>query len=180
MMLYPTFSVANLIVNGPQPPVSPDSKKVPMRSRLSLVPVTAFLMTTWDLIADPMGSTQAGLWVYSNQGGVFFGVPMLNFFGWFFVTCIIIGFYLLVEAFLGIQPLRDYVPLSVNCLPLVAYFGVVLVYVLVAHPVELAVLTAFVMGFPLFLAVLGLFKGPETWLSANNINSEYRTLVATE
>ncbi|MEY3470962.1 MAG: hypothetical protein RLZZ223_312 [Candidatus Parcubacteria bacterium] len=56
--------------------------------------IGAILMTTFDLILDP-GATALGFWVWEIQGW-YYGVPLMNFFGWM-VTSIIsfAGFYLL-------------------------------------------------------------------------------------
>lgn len=43
--------------------------------------VAAFVMTQWDLVMDPPGSTLAKAWIW-HDGGAFFGVPISNFFGW--------------------------------------------------------------------------------------------------
>ena len=51
-----------------------------------IVPITtALLMTMWDLVTDPQASTIGGIWVW-RDGGNYFGVPISNFIGWFFVV----------------------------------------------------------------------------------------------
>ncbi len=53
-----------------------------------IVPVTAGLvMAMWDLVSDPTASTISGSWIWED-GGSYFGVPISNFFGWFFVVYI--------------------------------------------------------------------------------------------
>lgn len=42
--------------------------------------VTAFIATTFDLVLDP-GAVRLGFWQYAN-GGMWFGVPWLNYGGW--------------------------------------------------------------------------------------------------
>ena len=56
--------------------------------------IGAILMTTFDFILDP-GATALEFWVWEIQGW-YYGVPLMNFFGWM-VTSIIAfaGFYLL-------------------------------------------------------------------------------------
>jgi len=55
---------------------------------LFLVPfIAAFLMVMWDLCIDPLCATVASLWVW-RDGGPYFGVPIQNYFGWFFVVYI--------------------------------------------------------------------------------------------
>jgi uncharacterized membrane protein len=48
-----------------------------------LVPVLAsFVMVMWDLCIDPASSTIAGAWIWRDGGG-YFGVPLVNFLGWY-------------------------------------------------------------------------------------------------
>ncbi len=58
-------------------------------TRIFLVPLVAsFIMVIWDLCMDPIFSTVSSLWVWP-EGGAYFGVPLKNYFGWFFVVFII-------------------------------------------------------------------------------------------
>jgi uncharacterized membrane protein len=48
-----------------------------------LVPALAsFVMVMWDLCIDPASSTISGAWIWRDGGG-YFGVPLLNFLGWY-------------------------------------------------------------------------------------------------
>jgi uncharacterized membrane protein len=47
--------------------------------------VGAFAMTAWDLALDPATSTVNHAWIWENGGG-FFGVPLVNFLGWTFTV----------------------------------------------------------------------------------------------
>ncbi|MDD1775138.1 MAG: carotenoid biosynthesis protein [Methanobacterium sp.] len=56
--------------------------------QIFIVPLIAsFLMVMWDLTMDPVSSTIDGLWVWQTPG-VYFGVPISNFVGWFLVVYI--------------------------------------------------------------------------------------------
>ncbi len=58
-------------------------------ARVVLIPfVATFIMVMWDLCMDPLSSTIGALWVWQG-GGSYFGVPLQNYFGWFFVVYII-------------------------------------------------------------------------------------------
>jgi putative membrane protein len=54
--------------------------------------VGAFAMTAWDLAFDPATSTIRQTWIWENGGG-FFGVPLVNFLGWTFTV------YLFMQVF---------------------------------------------------------------------------------
>ncbi|GGE34986.1 hypothetical protein GCM10011391_12080 [Pullulanibacillus camelliae] len=53
---------------------------------LFLVPfVASFIMVMWDVVMDPIQSTINKSWIWRN-GGHYFGVPISNYLGWFFVV----------------------------------------------------------------------------------------------
>ena len=54
--------------------------------------VGAFTMTAWDLAFDPSLSTINQAWIWEDGGG-FFGVPLVNFLGWTFTV------YLFMQVF---------------------------------------------------------------------------------
>jgi putative membrane protein len=54
--------------------------------------IGAFAMTAWDLALDPATSTINHAWIWEN-GGAFFGVPLVNFLGWTFTV------YLFMQVF---------------------------------------------------------------------------------
>jgi uncharacterized membrane protein len=54
--------------------------------------IGAFAMTAWDLALDPGTSTINHAWIWENGGG-FFGVPLVNFLGWTFTV------YLFMQVF---------------------------------------------------------------------------------
>jgi len=49
--------------------------------------IAAFIMVMWDLTIDPISSTLQQLWIWKTPG-VYFGVPVANFAGWFLVVYI--------------------------------------------------------------------------------------------
>jgi putative membrane protein len=80
-MGYPSWLIANLIVNG-------DIRRPNSRLECLALPVAAaFVMVQWDVVMDPSGSTLARAWIWYDSGG-YFGVPLSNFLGWFLTTYI--------------------------------------------------------------------------------------------
>tara|TARA_Y100000814_G_scaffold284759_1_gene251987 strand:+ start:490 stop:1230 length:741 start_codon:yes stop_codon:yes gene_type:complete len=71
--------------------------------------VFSFITTFYDLLIDPLMSGPLNYWVWEENTGGFFGVPLENFFGWF-----------LVSLFISILPWKtwnnSFFPLSVNIL----------------------------------------------------------------
>ena len=77
-MGYASWVIANLILGG--------QVERPSRYGLVALPLlSAFVMTQWDVVMDPAGSTLAKAWVWYDGGG-YFGVPLSNFLGWLLVT----------------------------------------------------------------------------------------------
>jgi len=71
MMLPPSWAVGKLIGN----------------SRITFVAISALAMTAWDLYLDPqMVSWEIWLW---EKAGMYFGIPILNYIGWFIVSALI-------------------------------------------------------------------------------------------
>jgi putative membrane protein len=59
--------------------------------------IAAFMLVMWDLGLDPILSTVLSLWVWESPGP-YFGVPVLNFVGWFVIGFI---FYQLFALYLS-------------------------------------------------------------------------------
>ena len=61
-------------------------------SEIVLLPLLAsFVMVFWDLSMDPMNATIGQFWVW-HDGGAYFGVPFVNFMGWF--LCVFTFYFL--------------------------------------------------------------------------------------
>lgn len=71
MMLPPSWAVGALL----------------SRSRPGFVVISALAMTAWDLFLDPQ-MVLWGFWEW-QQPGLYFGIPLINFLGWFLVSAII-------------------------------------------------------------------------------------------
>ena len=64
---------------------------------VSVSAMAAFGMTLLDLASDPWHATVLQQWIW-RDGGPYFGIPLHNFFGWFFET---LAFLLVVQALLN-------------------------------------------------------------------------------
>jgi len=71
MMSYPSFVIADRLVPS-------DWKR--WQRLLSVAAVGGLVMTAWDLIMDPV-MVAGGHWVWDTNG-VYFGIPLQNFSGW--------------------------------------------------------------------------------------------------
>lgn len=82
MMTYPSFVLARRVTPYRFRP----------QTRFWLVAVlTALIMTTWDLVMDPL-MVAGGHWVWEIEGA-YFGVPVQNYFGWWLTVFVATVFF---------------------------------------------------------------------------------------
>ncbi|MFH2102653.1 MAG: carotenoid biosynthesis protein [Chloroflexota bacterium] len=81
MMLPPSRAISQRIVHANKKPVKED-----IRAVLSAT-LAALSFTAWDLFLDPL-MVKWNLWVW-DPPGAYFGIPVVNFFGWFAVSWLV-------------------------------------------------------------------------------------------
>jgi putative membrane protein len=92
VMVYPSYVVANLIVDG-WPVGTPGDRG----HLVGLVLLGALVMTAWDLVADPvLSGPTVGAWVW-ERGGPYYGVPVQNYLGWIVTAFTVYFLYRSVE-----------------------------------------------------------------------------------
>jgi uncharacterized membrane protein len=74
-MAYLSWTLARLILEETQGPLA-GSRVV------TLALLASVIMVSWDLSMDSVWSTIVRAWIW-QQGGIYFGVPLTNFLGWF-------------------------------------------------------------------------------------------------
>jgi uncharacterized membrane protein len=146
MMMYPSYVIAGLLVNG-----RPFGTRGGPGHVLWLAAIGAAVMTAWDVVVDPILSGPGfRAWVW-ERGGPYLGVPVQNYIGWLLTTFTVFALYRGYERF---RPpaegrRRD---VMVDVLPLVAYGSMLVANLVAGGPSELAVIGPFVMGVPLLAA----------------------------
>ena len=157
---YLSFSLADLIING-QSHIRTKRLTGDWRAEfihgIMLSLTTGIVIVGWDLVADPMGSTTSNLWQWEHDNGYFFGVPLLNYFGWFLVTVVFTGVYLLLEHFNPIRPIGRLSLPHALC-PVVLYCGFILYYFCLSDPAELGLVALFSMGMPVLIALFRMVQ----------------------
>jgi putative membrane protein len=85
-MAYLSWTLAILILRQASSSVLAGSPSV-------TVPLVAsFIMVAWDVAMDPVWSTILHAWIW-RDGGIYFGVPISNFLGWFFTVYLILQLF---------------------------------------------------------------------------------------
>jgi uncharacterized membrane protein len=106
MLIYPSYIVANLIVDG-WPVGTPGGRGHLVRLAL----LGALVITAGDLVVDPiLSGPTVGAWVW-ERGGPYYGVPLQNSLGWIVTTFTVYLLYRTVERRWTPQPVG---PLSVG------------------------------------------------------------------
>lgn len=96
-LCYLSWTIACLILNHAD-------RHLENKFNLIAVPVvSAFVMCQFDLVQDPSTSTFMLGWIWEDGGGVF-GVPLVNFLGWFMTTYIV---FQLFALYLSRQQIRQ-------------------------------------------------------------------------
>lgn len=74
------------------------------RARFLAVPLAgAFVMVAWDVAQDPVWSTMLHAWAW-RDGGIWFGVPLQNYLGWFLTVLLIFLLFAAYEAKARLRP----------------------------------------------------------------------------
>jgi uncharacterized membrane protein len=83
--------------------------------------IASFAMVAWDLAMDPTLATIRNLWIWEDGGG-FFGVPLVNFLGWSLTTYLFMQLFALYLRSFGPPPgARSEAPTSSHVQTLVLY-----------------------------------------------------------
>ena len=85
MVSYPSFVIASRVTPG---------MKSLLLWRVSVAGIGAIVMTAWDLAMDPM-MVAGGHWVWENPG-VYFGVPLQNYAGWWLTIFVAFMLFLVI------------------------------------------------------------------------------------
>lgn len=84
MMLYPAYIMSWIITNH-----LPINHQI--INRLVTASIGGLIMTSWDLVLDPVMAKQSH-WIWETEG-IYFGIPLQNFFGWWLTSFIILYIY---------------------------------------------------------------------------------------
>lgn len=151
-------------------------------SILALTIVTTFLMVSWDVVMDPYQATLSGDWIWTT-GGQYFGIGIHNFVGWFVTVFIYVLLYLLYATrypekmetwikksrYVWSQPIIYYLLMALGIFIVPWVGGVALPYAgakfyndsLINFTYSLSLLTFFIMGTPIAIALAKLFTSKE-------------------
>jgi uncharacterized membrane protein len=148
MMIYPSYVVANLAVEG-RPTGTPGGTAPLVR----LAMASAAVMTLWDLVIDPvLSGPSVKAWVWES-GGPYFGIPIQNYVGWLVTTFTVYLAYRATEQRRAGAAVAPPLGAKVAALPVAAY-GLMLIADLLSGvaPAGLAAIGTLAMGPPFAVA----------------------------
>jgi putative membrane protein len=96
-MCYVSWNLAHIVLNK-------FDRRADAVQRFAVPVVAAFIMVMWDLSMDPLRATLSQAWIW-RDGGSYFGVPFVNFMGWYLTVYLI--FQILALVLQRQQPRRD-------------------------------------------------------------------------
>jgi putative membrane protein len=151
-LAYTGYIISNLIVWR-----APVDSEPSLRGAACMSFLAAMIVTAYDLGADPYMVYTLKAWIMTKTDGWWFGETVQGFFGWMFVSFVIVfGFRLLQRR----QPPRP-LPEAQNIgkwdltVPLIVYGGSMVFQMANGYPVETRSIAAFAMGIPLVCALAG-------------------------
>jgi putative membrane protein len=78
-MGYHAWVIGNILLD------KADTRLAQRFNVLALPVVAAFVMVMWGVVVDPGSATILQVWIWHNSGG-YFGVPLINYLGWYVVV----------------------------------------------------------------------------------------------
>ncbi len=141
MMVYPSWMVAKALVSG----IDTDA----LKGLTAQAVIAAIVVTAWDAVMDP-SMAAAGNWIW-ERGGVYFGVPRRNFFGWLVTAFLVFWIAGLLRRGMKRKTATKGIFFA---MPAVVYAFFALRYVTANRFAALTVVAVFAMGLPAILALL--------------------------
>jgi uncharacterized membrane protein len=151
MMIYPSYVLANLIVDG-RPTGSPGG----LGHLAGLALLGALVMAAWDLVVDPILSGPVfGAWGW-EQGGPYFGIPVHNYLGWIATVFTVYVAYRVLERRWVPRPAGPLSP-GASAMPILAYAAMLVSNLLSGGtPEALVAIAPIAMGMPVVAAFIRL------------------------
>lgn len=100
MMLYPSLVIAEVLTH--------EVMQVSATRKLMTAALAGLILTAWDLAMDPL-MVAGDHWVW-DAPGEYFGVPLLNFWGWWLTGFVASGFFLAATWMVDVQPHMGDIP----------------------------------------------------------------------
>jgi uncharacterized membrane protein len=115
----------------------------------------AILVTAYDLAADPYMVYVVKAWIMEKTDGWWFGETVQGFAGWLIISFTIISSFLAYMKTQNWALPENYKPLNAF-VPVLIYFCWMVFQIIYGYPYETRTISAFAMGTPLLILLLGM------------------------
>lgn len=149
-LTYTGYVISNLIVWR-----MPVTERLPLTDAACMSFLAAMIVTAYDLGADPYMVFKLKAWIMVKTDGGWFGETVQGFFGWMFVSFVIVMGFRLLQRRQAPPAAAAPVHRWHVAVPLAIYGGSMVFQMANGHPVETRSIAAFAMGIPLVCALLG-------------------------
>lgn len=146
---YVAYVISNLIIC--QAPAAGAARLGPA---LAMSLLAAMIVTAYDLGADPYMVYKLKAWIMTKTDGWWFGETLQGFFGWSFVSFVIVFSFRMSLRKQAPQPAAPIGKWHV-LVPLAIYGGSMVFQMIEGFPVETRTVALFAMGIPLLSALCG-------------------------
>lgn len=151
-LCYVAYVIGNLIVWQ-----APSDGTTGLGQSLVMSLLAAMIVVAYDLGADPYMVYTLKAWIMEMKDGWWFGETLQGFFGWAFVTFVVVmGFRLTLKKY-PVRTAPDLAHWHV-VVPLLVYGGSMVFQMIYGNPVETRTIALFAMGIPLLCAALGCWR----------------------
>jgi uncharacterized membrane protein len=154
-LCYVAYVICNLIVWQASSDGNP-----PVWQSVVMSLLAAMVVVAYDLGADPYMVFVLKAWIMVKTDGWWFGETLQGFFGWAFVTFVVVfGFRMTLRKWPA-TPAPKLAHWHV-LVPLVVYGGSMVFQMIWGHPVETRTIAAVAMGIPLLFALCGWWRSTQ-------------------
>jgi putative membrane protein len=151
-LTYVAYVISNLIVWQ-----TPVDGMAPLGHSVVMALLAALIVTAYDLGADPYMVFTLKAWIMTMKDGWWFGETLQGFFGWAFVSFVIVFAFRMTLRKRAPQPAQHIAKWHV-LLPLLIYGASMAFQMAYGSPVETRTVAFFAMGIPLLCALCGLWR----------------------
>ena len=151
-LTYVAYVLGNLIVWQ-----TPVDGMAPTGQAAVMALLAALIVTAYDLGADPYMVFTLKAWIMTMKDGWWFGETLQGFFGWAFVSFVIIFGFRLTLRKRAPQPALHIAKWH-SLVPMLLYGGSMAFQMTFGSPVETRTIAFFAMGIPLLCALLGWWR----------------------
>lgn len=161
-LCYIAYVLSNLILSrAPR-----EKNKASLATKIRHSALAAFLVTGYDLAADPYMVYVAKAWIMKKTDGWWFGETLQGFVGWAFMSFLIVFVFRWITCNQQIAPMKAFTKKHA-LIPVGIYFSWMCFQVMYSYPIETRTVSFFVLGIPISILLFSYDKW--SWLEQEGV-----------